>query len=214
MHIVVWEGNLCPYVYVHAQLLSRVWLCDPMNCSPPGSSVHGILQARVLEWVALPPSRGSSQPRGMEPASAVSPALAGRFFTTEPPGILVSLCKYKKSSCGRKCQNTAVRVAWCPCKRHVQVLIRGDSTSSCLETGSLQIKLSWGSWDEIVVDWGLTLNPTPMSLYKRERAVWDPEWEMVEKAMWDRSRDGSEALGSWGALWIPASHQHRGDRIA
>ena len=129
-------------------------------------------------------------------------------------GGLMSLCKYKKSSCGRKCQNTAVRVAWCPCKRHVQVLIRGDSTSSCLETGSLQIKLSWGSWDEIVVDLGLTLNPTPMSPYKRERAVWDPEWEMVEKAMWDRSRDGSDALGSWGALWIPASHQHLGDRIA
>ena len=39
-------------------------LCDPMDCSPPGSSVHGILQARILEWVAIPFSRGSSQPRG------------------------------------------------------------------------------------------------------------------------------------------------------
>ena len=39
-------------------------LCDPMmDCSPPGSSVHGILQARVLEWVAMPSSRGSSQPK-------------------------------------------------------------------------------------------------------------------------------------------------------
>ena len=38
-------------------------LCDPMDCSPPGSSVHGILQARILEWVAFPFSRGSSQPR-------------------------------------------------------------------------------------------------------------------------------------------------------
>ena len=35
-------------------------LCDPMDCSPPGSSVHGILQARILEWVAMPSSRGSS----------------------------------------------------------------------------------------------------------------------------------------------------------
>ena len=41
---------------------SRVWLCDPTDCSPPGSSVHGILQARMLEWVAVPSSRGSSQP--------------------------------------------------------------------------------------------------------------------------------------------------------
>ena len=38
-------------------------LCDPMDCSPPGSSVHGILQARILEWVAIPFSRGSFQPR-------------------------------------------------------------------------------------------------------------------------------------------------------
>ena len=38
-------------------------LCNPMDCSPPGSSVHGILQARILEWVAIPFFRGSSQPR-------------------------------------------------------------------------------------------------------------------------------------------------------
>ena len=43
---------------------SRVWLfCDPMDCSPPGSSVHGISQARILEWVAISFSRESSQPR-------------------------------------------------------------------------------------------------------------------------------------------------------
>ena len=38
-------------------------LCDPINCSPPGSSVHGILQARILEWVSMLSSRGSSPPR-------------------------------------------------------------------------------------------------------------------------------------------------------
>ena len=38
-------------------------LRDPVACSPPGSSVHGILQGRILEWVAMPSSRGSSQPR-------------------------------------------------------------------------------------------------------------------------------------------------------
>ena len=57
-----------------------------MDCSPPGSSVHGILQARILEWVAMPSSRGSSQPRGWTQVSHV----AGRFFTTwatrEAPG--------------------------------------------------------------------------------------------------------------------------------
>ena len=42
-------------------------LCDPMDCSLPDSSVHGILQARILEWVAMPSSRGSSQPQGSNP---------------------------------------------------------------------------------------------------------------------------------------------------
>ena len=41
------------------QLLSYVRLCNPMDCSPPGSSVHGILQVRILEWAAIPFSRGS-----------------------------------------------------------------------------------------------------------------------------------------------------------
>ena len=38
-------------------------LCDPVDCSPPGSSVHGILQARVLDWAAMPSSRSASRPR-------------------------------------------------------------------------------------------------------------------------------------------------------
>ena len=63
---------------------SCLTLCDCMDCRPPGSSVHGILQARVLEWVAIPSSRESSQP-SIKPASLASPALAGEFFTTVPP---------------------------------------------------------------------------------------------------------------------------------
>ena len=46
----------CGVLVAHSCLI----LCDPMDCSPPGSSVHGILQARILEWVAMPFSRGSS----------------------------------------------------------------------------------------------------------------------------------------------------------
>ena len=56
-------------------------LCNRMDCSVPGSSIHGILQARILEWVAMPLSRGSSQPRDQTLISYVS-SLAGRFFTT------------------------------------------------------------------------------------------------------------------------------------
>ena len=56
-------------------------VCDPIDCSPPGSSVHGILQAEILEWVAIPFSRGSSDP-GIELVPLMPPALVGRFFTT------------------------------------------------------------------------------------------------------------------------------------
>ena len=58
-------------------LQSCLALCDPMDCRPPGSSVQGILQARILEWVALPSSRGSSRPRGRSWVSCT----ANRFFT-------------------------------------------------------------------------------------------------------------------------------------
>ena len=54
-------------------------LCDPMDCNQAGSSAHGILQARILEWVAISSSRGSSQ--GWN-SCLMLPALAGRFFTT------------------------------------------------------------------------------------------------------------------------------------
>ena len=60
---------------VVAQLLGRVQLfCGLMDCNLPGSSVNGILQARIQEWVAISFSRG------------LEPAFTGGFFTTEPPG--------------------------------------------------------------------------------------------------------------------------------
>ena len=57
-------------------------LCDPVDCSPPGSSVHGILQAGILEWVTISFSRGSSRPR-IEPRS---PSLQADALTSESPG--------------------------------------------------------------------------------------------------------------------------------
>ena len=79
---------LCVCVCVCVCVLShlvRSGSFDLMDCSPPGSSLHGISQARILEWVAISFSRGSCDP-GIELASLASPAWAGRFFTTEPPG--------------------------------------------------------------------------------------------------------------------------------
>ena len=59
------------------KLFSRVRLCDPMDCSPTGSSVHGIFQARIEQWVAISFSRGSSQPMDRTQVSHT----AGRRFT-------------------------------------------------------------------------------------------------------------------------------------
>ena len=61
--------------------LSRVRLCDPIDYSLPGSSVHGIFQARILEWVAISFSRGSSRPRDWTQVSRI----IGRRFTVWAP---------------------------------------------------------------------------------------------------------------------------------
>ena len=70
-------------------------LCDPLDCSPPGSSVHGILQARILEQIAVSPPGDLPDP-GIEPMSPVSPASAGRFFTTTPPEMQMA---WKQNLC-------------------------------------------------------------------------------------------------------------------
>ena len=77
--------------YLHARVCVKslqvcLTLCDPMDHSrPPGSSIHGIFQAGIPQWVAMASSRGSSQSRD-QTASLTSLALAGKFFTTMPPG--------------------------------------------------------------------------------------------------------------------------------
>ena len=69
-------------VCVHAKSLQLYpTLCDLVDCSLPGSSVHGIPQARILEWVVFSPPGDLPNP-GIKPASLPSPAVAGKFFTT------------------------------------------------------------------------------------------------------------------------------------
>ena len=77
------NSQFCCTSYVFSSLCPT--LCNPMDCSLPDSSVRGIFLARVLAWVAIPTPGHLPDPR-MEPAFSVSPALAGRFFTTELPG--------------------------------------------------------------------------------------------------------------------------------
>ena len=86
-------------------------LCNPMDCSPPGSSVYRIFQARILGWAAIS-FRGLVNP-GMEPSLLPSPALAGGFFTTVPPGTSIShpgcgipLQQPQDQDKGRNCHDT------------------------------------------------------------------------------------------------------------
>ena len=80
------EGVQITCVCMRAKSLqSCLTLCDRLDGSPPGSSVHEILLARILESVAMPSSRGSSPPGDQNCVSCGS-CIAGRFFTAEPPG--------------------------------------------------------------------------------------------------------------------------------
>ena len=115
----LWENTVCAHVSlsVSEAVVTRVsqmlWisccclvvqscltLCDPVDYSPPGSSVHGILQARILEWAAIPFSRGSSQTRDQTWVFCI----AGGLFTIWPPGKLVSLWFFKIQNIVAFCQ--------------------------------------------------------------------------------------------------------------
>ena len=74
VRLIKWLTYVCSVAY------SCQTLHSPIDCSPPGSSVHGNFQARILEWVATSYSRDLST-LGINPASLASPALAGIFFT-------------------------------------------------------------------------------------------------------------------------------------
>ena len=75
---------VCVCVCVHAHAQSCPTLCDPMDCSLPGSSLHGISQARILQWIAISSSRVSSWPRDQTCIIFNSCTTSG-FFTAEPP---------------------------------------------------------------------------------------------------------------------------------
>ena len=92
-----WRAS-CPNIFTKNMLCVRhcsrhcaksfqlcLTICNPMDCSLPGCSVHGILQARILEWVAMPSSRGSSRPRDWTHISCGSYTGGGFFLKTEPP---------------------------------------------------------------------------------------------------------------------------------
>ena len=116
---LIWRTVSYSYIVVVAKLYPTL-LWPNWTVAPPGSSVHGIFQARTLEWVAISFSRGSSWPRDWTHVSCI----AGGFFTTEPPGKpIVTLERVKQQFypihfCNLK--KTQVHVSFSMAKKNVR----------------------------------------------------------------------------------------------
>ena len=90
------EETIFPPLYMNVHVFITqlcLTLCDPMDCNPPSSSVHGILQARLLKWVAIPFSRGSSQPRDRTQVSCIAGRFSTIWNTREAHWIYCHLCQ-------------------------------------------------------------------------------------------------------------------------
>ena len=138
-HIGSQGFNLWICMCVYAQLLQLCpTLCNSMDCSPPGSSVHGILQAIKLEWIAMHSSRVSSGPRD-QPVSLLSPALAGRFFTTSATWEHEYKCligPHPQFIEGYFQESIKIRETWYSCvKLNWSHHNARDSVSLCLQAG-------------------------------------------------------------------------------
>ena len=124
-------------------------LCDPTDCSLPGCSVHGILQARVLEWVAMLSSRGSSQPTDRTRVSCGS-CIAGGFFAAKPPGKPCLVLLYSRKASLKKLPVMFIR------KRHSKD--RGNGHKAVLQrnssipiTSAFTVKSFWGLGEDLPI---------------------------------------------------------------
>ena len=79
---------LCNVLLLCAHILSCIWLCNPMDCSLLVSSVHGIFQEKILEWVAISSSRGSSWPRNLTCVSSVGRQILYHWTSWETEALI------------------------------------------------------------------------------------------------------------------------------
>ena len=103
----MWEIILCRIFWSHAKESSLFCCClvtklflnlwDPIDCSPPGSPVHGISQAKTLEWVAISFSGASSWPRDQTCVSCIGRQILYRWATREGPLLLKNITKFNMS---------------------------------------------------------------------------------------------------------------------
>ena len=145
--------NTCFAVWCAKLLQSCLALCNPIDCSPPGSSVRGILQARILEWVAILFFRASSWPRDGTRVSCI----AGEFFTCwatrEAPlvSLLLSLwefffCKVEEPGSCHWASGLVARI-WCS-HRYDPIPISGGELKPCFK--ALQDEATWDHRDPLL----------------------------------------------------------------
>ena len=106
---------------------SCLTLCDPKDCSPPGSSIHGIFQTRILEWVAISFSRGSSQPRDQTQVSHT----AGRLFT---------IWTTREGNAGLEEAQAGIKIS----RRNINNHRYADAT--LVAEGEEELRASWWKW--------------------------------------------------------------------
>ena len=148
-------------------------LCDPMDCSPPGSSIHGTLQVRILEWVAIPFSRGSSWPRDQTLVSCI----AGRCFTTwttrEAPIIISCMAPHSST--------LAWKIPWMEEPGRLQSI------------GSLRVRHDWATSLSLstFMHWRRKWQPTPVFLPGESQG----QGSLVGCRLWGRTEsDTTEAI--------------------
>ena len=107
------------FIYFLTLKKSHLTFCDPMYCSPPCSSVHGIFQARILEWVVIPTPQDVPDP-GIEPASCVSCALLALQSHPSAPRRQLRPWQVKDSSKVLQSSNTSLVPLPCAHYRHSQ----------------------------------------------------------------------------------------------
>ena len=142
-------GFSCSYVQMWEKwsevTQSCLTLCDPMDCSLLGSSVHAVFQARVLEWVAISFSKGSSQPRNW----TWSPALQEDALPSEPPGKprcenwIIKKTEHQRIDAFKLwCWRTLLRVPW-TARRSNQSILKETNSEYSLEGLIMKLKLQY-----------------------------------------------------------------------
>ena len=147
-------SSACTHIWSKVKSLSRVRLCDPMDCSLQGSSVHGVFQARVLDWVAISFSRGSSQLRDRTWVSHI----ARRHFTVWATREALKTCGNKEatltSSSSTLAQDLSQKIwEWSPVIRVLKSLAGDPDVCWSLKTNDLDPCLTnfFSFWQTIFI---------------------------------------------------------------